>query len=65
MIHQQPTTASGVPPTAGRERGDPDLQFGLTRAEARALRRCAPLTRAQFKDRGRLAERGVAPLRQL
>jgi hypothetical protein len=64
-MHHQPTTASGVPPTADRDRGDPDPGFGLTRAEARALRRCAPLTPARFKDTGRLAERDAGPLRHL
>ena len=39
----------------------------LTRAEARALARSAPLstpplTQQQFKTHGRLAERGISPL---
>jgi hypothetical protein len=37
----------------------------LTRAEARALERSAPLTPAQFKELRRLAEQGVSPLRHI
>ena len=35
----------------------------LTRAEARALSRCAPLTPAEFKARARVAEQSGDPLR--
>jgi hypothetical protein len=38
---------------------------GLTRAQARALRRSEPLTPAQFKELRLLAEHGVSPLRRL
>jgi hypothetical protein len=64
-MNDRPSTANVAPPTAGRDGGDPDRRLGLTRAEAHALRRCAPLTPAQFKDFGRLVERGVTPLRHL
>jgi len=39
--------------------------LGLTRAQAHSLRRCAPLTPAQFKSLGRLADQGVSPLRDV
>jgi hypothetical protein len=37
----------------------------LSRAEAHALRRSAPLTPAQFKELSRLAEQGINPLRHI
>lgn len=46
-----------------RRRGDAGGLDGLTRAEARALSRSAPLTPAEFRARRRLAERRVVPLR--
>lgn len=36
---------------------------GLTRAQARALSRCAPLTPAEFRARGRVADQGLVALR--
>jgi hypothetical protein len=48
-----------------RERRGSDAPLGLTRAEARALRRSAPLTPAQFKELRRRAEHGVSPLRHI
>ena len=65
MTHQGPATAKVAPLTASRERGDFDARLGLTRAEAHALRRSAPLTPAQFKELRRLAEHGVNPLRRI
>jgi hypothetical protein len=64
---QQGTRAANVPPLTGsRERGDFDgARLGLTRAEAHALRRSAPLTPAQFKELRRLAEHGINPLRHV
>jgi|tagenome__1003787_1003787.scaffolds.fasta_scaffold20217914_1 hypothetical protein len=60
------TIAKAAPPTGGSERGDSfDARLGLTRAEAHALRRSAPLTPAQFKELRRLAEHGVNPLRHI
>jgi hypothetical protein len=38
-------------------------EVGMTRAQAHALRRCAPLTPAQFKAKSRLADLGINPLR--
>jgi predicted nuclease with RNAse H fold len=38
---------------------------GLTRAEAHALRRSAPLTPEQFRSLRELAERGLSPLRHI
>lgn len=35
---------------------------GLTPAQARALSRCAPLSPAQFKARGHVADKGLASL---
>jgi hypothetical protein len=48
-------TASDVPPIpadldpARPARGEPDAADGLSHAQARALRRCTPLTNAGFK----------------
>jgi hypothetical protein len=62
----QMATAKAAPPTGGDQRGDSsDARLGLTRAEAHALRRSAPLTPAQFKELRRLAEHGVNPLRHI
>jgi hypothetical protein len=49
--------STGPPPAGGR-----DAREGLTRAEARALSRCAPLTPAEFRERRRMVEQGLAPL---
>ena len=35
----------------------------MTRAQEHALRRCAPLTPAQFKAKRLLADQGISPLR--
>jgi hypothetical protein len=62
----QMTSAEAAPPTGSSERGDSfDARLGLTRAEAHALRRSAPLTPSQFKQLRRLAEHGVNPLRHI
>ncbi|HEV7885101.1 MAG TPA: hypothetical protein VGO81_16125 [Solirubrobacteraceae bacterium] len=65
MTPHAPRTTAKVAPPKGRERGDFDARLGLTRAEAHALRRSAPLTPAQFKELRRLAEHGVNPLRRI
>lgn len=65
VTHVQLTTAKVAPPTNARARGEPEPQFALTRAEAHALRRSAPLTPAQFTELRRLAQQGVSPLRYL
>lgn len=41
----------------------PEPRDGLTRAQARALSRCAPLTPAEFRARGRVADQGLVALR--
>ena len=38
---------------------------GLTRAQSRALSRCAPLTPEEFKARRRVAEQGLVSLREV
>ena len=48
---------SGPPAAASRHSLD-----GLTRAQARALSRCEPLTPAEFKARRRVADQGLASL---
>jgi hypothetical protein len=47
---------------AGKARG---AATPLTPAEEHALRRSAPLTPMQFEELGRLAARGINPLRRL
>lgn len=64
MARKRPTASDLIPPTQtlrqDRATRDP---LALTHAEAHALQRCAPLTPAQFKTLGRLAEQGISPLR--
>ena len=55
------TMSATKPPAGGRDAG-PD---GLTRAQARALSRCAPLTPEEFKTRRQAAEQGMLSLRGL
>lgn len=64
-MNSRPPTVHVAPPTAGCHGSDPDGRLGLTSAEAHALRRCAPLRPAQFKDLRLLVEPGVTPLRHL
>lgn len=63
MARQRPTASDDqkAPPRT-ESRAAPR---GLTRAEARALSRSAPLTRAEFHARRRLAERSLDPLPML
>ena len=49
---------AGGPPAAR----DADSVDGLTRAQARALSRCEPLTPAEFKARRRVADQGLVSL---
>lgn len=42
-----------------------DHDSGLTRAQSRALSRCAPLTPEEFRARRRVAEQGFISLRRL
>jgi hypothetical protein len=46
-------------------RGAPDRPDALTQAQAHALRRCAPLTSADFKARGHEVRRRGLSLRQI
>jgi hypothetical protein len=65
MALREPKRANDLRPgpqvgeSAGRSVGQ-----ALTRAEAHASRRSAPLTSAQFRALGRLADHGVNPLRR-
>jgi hypothetical protein len=65
VARERPTASNAVPPADANPEctrvGDP---AGLTRAEARALRRSTPLTPAQFKTLRRRAEQGLNPLQQ-
>jgi hypothetical protein len=65
VARERPTASNVVPPADANPKrtrgGDP---AELTRAEARALRRSAPLTPGQFKTLRRRAEQGLNPLRQ-
>ena len=61
-------TTSWRATSTGHEPADPppaerrDARDGLTRAQARALSRCAPLTPDEFRERRRIVEQGLAPL---
>lgn len=64
--------AAGRPPAsedpARPSRADASTQppiDGLTRAQERALSRCAPLTPAEFRARRHVAEEGLASLRHI
>jgi hypothetical protein len=61
VARERPTASNDSPPLTGVDSDGPIL----TRAEARALKRSSPLTREQFKKRGRLAAGGNNPLRTL
>ena len=56
-------SASAAP--GGRNAGSSAVPDGLTRAQAHALSRCAPLTPEEFKTRRRAAEQGMLSLRGL
>ncbi len=61
MARQRPTASgepqNNLPPADARPPG-----YTMTRAEARALSRSAPLTPSEFKARRRVAEQRVDPL---
>jgi len=63
VAHQRSIIANVVLPTDTRERGRPDYPIALTRAEAHALRRSAPLTPVQSKPLQHPTEEGVGPPR--
>jgi hypothetical protein len=58
---QRPAASTAATPSHKEKSAAPQL----TRAEASALRRSAPLSAAQFKELRRLAAQGVSPLRHL
>lgn len=60
----RPTVSEGLPPN-GPPQARSNAIEGLSRAQARALARSAPLTSAEFKARRRVAEEGLVSLRTL
>ncbi|HEV7883440.1 MAG TPA: hypothetical protein VGO81_07715 [Solirubrobacteraceae bacterium] len=59
-VSQIPAVLDIRPERDGRERVD-----GLTRAQAHALRRCAPLTSADFKEHRRAVQQHMLSLRHV
>jgi len=55
-------TAGGDDPAHRPPADRPRSPDGLTRAQARALSRCTPLTPAEFRQRSRMVEQGLSPL---
>ena len=70
-MSKQPTAPGMAPvsaiqrPSGGRTAGPRTAVDGLTRAQARALSRCAPLKPADFKTSRTVADQGLVPLRGL
>jgi hypothetical protein len=66
VARKRPIASNVTPPVPLVPPGPPDsgapVDFGLTRSQAHAQRRCEPLTRAQFKAKGRRAEQWINPL---
>lgn len=60
---RRPTAFGDGPPSKPSDAGH--SVDGLTRAQSRALSRCAPLTPAEFKARRRAAEQGLISLREV
>jgi hypothetical protein len=66
VAYDRPSVSDVVPPDrASSQRATAGARARLTRAEAHALRRSAPLTPQQFKELSRLAEQGISPLRHI
>jgi hypothetical protein len=65
VARKRPTASNVVPPTQNITEHESPTPSVLTRPEARALRRSAPLTPGQFKALRRLAEKGESPLRHI
>ncbi len=63
MTRERTTRSDESPGRDRRDGGARKAAENLTRAEARALSRCAPLTPAEFKAQARVAEQSVDPLR--
>jgi hypothetical protein len=60
----RPTASELVAPvSSGLREATQPVAANLTRAQAHALRRCAPLTPEQFKAKRILAAKGINPLR--
>jgi hypothetical protein len=59
----RPSASNVVAPVPGTDERSKPAWAALTRAEAHALRRSAPLTPGRFKALGQSAEQGVNPLR--
>ena len=66
VARKRPTASDVQPPALITDRERPPAAWAaLTRAEAHAARRSAPLTPDQFKSLRQLAEHGINPLRRM
>jgi len=61
VARERPTASSDVPPSRPDEVLRRKVNGALSRAQARALTRCAPLTKHEFKAQRALADQGVYP----
>jgi hypothetical protein len=61
-FRRQPMSDAQAARGPGGERAETDAGAELTRAQARALSRCAPLSPAEFKQRRQAAEQGLLSL---
>lgn len=64
LVDSERSTSADDRPSSRRTRGA-SAPEGLTRAQARALSRSAPLTPGEFKARRELAERRAVSLRSV
>lgn len=62
---RRPTAFGDQPRGEAADAGPRKSVDGLTRAQSKALSRCAPLTPAEFKARRRAAEQGLVSLREV
>ena len=60
---RRPAISEEQAPLRSVDAGAQQPREGMTRAQARALSRCAPLTPGEFKARRRVAEQGWVSLR--
>ncbi len=66
VLSERPASSGRSSAIQGDARSGPDdAPDDLTRAQTRALLRCAPLKPAEFRARGRVAEHGLLPLRRV
>ena len=63
MAFRRSAVPEDKPLSASADARDERSLDGLTRAQVRALSRCAPLTPDEFKARRRVADQGIVPLR--